>query len=382
MTSGRWNTVNLDFLRPLLHRTGSWVSVYLDATRAGENADHEVALRWRGLREGLTEQGADAATLDAVEDAVQNHPTQPGRYGLAVFAVNGDVAMLRTLSAPPPADMAFLEPLPHVMPLLEQQNAEVPYVRVLADRTGADLDALSVGGAPRHREVAGSARFPLRKVHVGGWSHRHYLQAVEESWKRNAGDVAAAAADLAEAVGAEVIVVGGDVRAVQTLTGRLPKRWQDRVVSTDAGSRHAGADESALDDVTIQAVAECADRHVREVLDRYRAQLGDGTASTGLVDVVTRLQRGQVDTVLLVDDQSSTDTLWTAPDDPTLVSVDDHVLREAGVDHPEKVRADAALVRAIAGTSADLVLIEPEEAPVEHGIGAVLRYADASSAAT
>jgi hypothetical protein len=52
------------------------------------------------------------------------------------------------------------------------------------------------------------------------------------------------------------------------------------------------------------------------------------------------------------------------------------------VDHPEKVRADAALVRAIAGTSADLVLIEPDEAPVEHGIGAVLRYADASSAAT
>jgi hypothetical protein len=290
--------------------------------------------------------------------------------------------MLETLPAPPAADEAYLEPLPHIMPLIAQRAAEVPYVRVLTDRTGADLDALSAGGVPRHREVTGSATFPLRKVHVGGWSHRHYLQAVEESWKRNAGDVAAAAADLAQAVDAEVIVAGGDVRAVQTFAGRLPKRWQDRVVRTDAGSRHAGADEAALDDVTIQAVAECADRHVREVIDRYRAQQGDGTAGSGLTDVVIRLQRGQVDTVLLVDDQSSTDTAWIAPDDPTLISVDDHVLREAGVSNPQKVRADAALVRAIAATGAQLVLIGPGEAPLTHGIGAVLRYSDASTAAS
>jgi hypothetical protein len=255
-------------------------------------------------------------------------------------------------------------------------------VREMTVRTGADVDAHSVGAPPRHREVTGGATFPLRKVHVGGWSHRHYLQAVEESWKRNAGDVALAAVDLAETIGAEVIVVGGDVRAVQTFAGRLPKRWQDRVVPTDAGSRHAGADETALDDVTIQAIAECADRHIREALDRYGAQQGDDTASTGLTDVVTRLQRGQVDTVLLVDDPSSTDTLWISPDDPTVVSVDDHVLRESGVRDPLKVRADAALVRAIAGTGARLVLIGPGEAPLRDGIGAVLRYADGDSAAT
>src|SRR3954452_2496970 len=222
--------MNLDFLRPLFAAPGSWVSVYLDATRAGENAAHEVDLRWRGLRERLAGRGADAATLDAVQTAVQDHPYQPGPYGLALFARDGEVALLEPLSAPPPADEAYLEPLPHVMPLIAQRHADVPYVRVLTDRTGADLDALSVGGVPRHREVTGSATFPLRKVNVGGWSHRHYLQAVEESWKRNAGDVAAAATDLADAIGAEVIVVGGDVRAVQTFAGRLPKRWQDRVI--------------------------------------------------------------------------------------------------------------------------------------------------------
>ncbi|GID33036.1 hypothetical protein Abr02nite_80190 [Paractinoplanes brasiliensis] len=364
-----------------MERPGRWVSVYLDATRAGENAAQEVGLRWRALRERLTGQGADDATLEAVQAAVQEHRYREGRYGLAVLARDGEVTVAETLPAPPPADEALAGPLPHVMPLLRQRHAEIPYVRVLADRTGADLDALTAGGVPRHAEVRGSATFPIRKVHVGGWSHLHYLHAAEESWKRNAGDVAAAAVDLAEAVEAEVIVVGGDVRAVQTFTGRLPKRWQDRVVATDAGSRHAGADESLLDDVTTQAVAELADRHYREVLDRFRAQQADGTAGLGLTDVVTRLSRGQVDTVLLADDPSSTDMLWIAPDDPALVSVDDHVLREAGVGDPVKVRADAALVRAIAGTGARLVLVADGEVALAHGIGAVLRYADASSAA-
>ena len=78
--------MNLDFLRPLFDRPGPWVSVYLDATRASENADHKVNLRWRALREQLEQQGADANTLDAVQSAVDEHPYQPGRYGLAVLA--------------------------------------------------------------------------------------------------------------------------------------------------------------------------------------------------------------------------------------------------------------------------------------------------------
>src|SRR4051794_9359362 len=173
--------MNLHFLRPLFERPGPWASVYLDATRASENGDHEVDLRWQALRTRLLEQGADTATVDAVSEAVQQHPFQPGRYGLAILATEGEVALADELAAPPASDEAFFEPLPHVMPLLAQRGNDVPYVRVLADRTGADLDSLSVGGVHRERTVTGGAQFPLRKVRVGGWSHRRYLQKVEES---------------------------------------------------------------------------------------------------------------------------------------------------------------------------------------------------------
>jgi hypothetical protein len=371
----------LNFLRPLYERRGPWASIYLDATRATEHGGHEVDLRWQAMRARLIEQGADGATVDAAAGAVEQHPYQPGRYGLAILATAGEAVLIDELAAPPAADEAHYALLPHVMPLLAQRGDEVPYVRVLADRTGADLDSLSVGGVQRRR-VTGGTTFPLHKVHVGGWSHSHYLRAVEESWKRNADDVAAATVDLAENVGAEVIVVGGDVRAVEKLAGRLPRRWADRVVRTDAGSRHAAAHEAALDEVTAQAVADLADRRARKIIDRYEAQRGAGTAGIGLADVVTRLQRGQVDTVLLADDPSSTDTLWIAPDDPTLVAADEQLLRQSGVIEPQRVRADAAMARAIAGTGAELVLVGPGEATLQHGIGAVLRYADSSTAAS
>lgn len=371
--------MDVSFLRPLFDRPGPWASVYLDASRSSENAEHEVGLRWRALRERLTERGADPATVQAVEEAVRDRPHLPGRSGLAVFARDGRVALAEPLDAPPPTDEAHWAPLPHAMPLVAQRGEDIPYVRVIADRTGADLAGLAAGGIPRQRTVTGGEQFPLRKVAAGGWSQRRYQQSAEVSWQRNAGDVAAAAVELAESVGAEVIVVGGDVRAVQLFTTRLPARWQERVVSTEAGSRHAGADRSALDDVTVQAVAEVAERHTRDVIDRYRAQRGDHGAAGGLAEVVGALHRGQVDTVLLADDPSSTDELWIGWDDPSLVAVDAQTLRAAGVPQPERVRADAALLRAIVGTGAQLVLVGPDEVPLEHGIGAVLRYADAAT---
>ncbi|WP_250031186.1 baeRF2 domain-containing protein [Paractinoplanes maris] len=368
--------MNLAFLRPLFDRPGSWVSVYLDTTRSEQNAEHEIDLRLRAMREQLTARGADPATINAVEDTVHERPYLPGRHGIAVFANGTDVALVEALPAAPVAGSAYAEPLPHVMPLLVQRGEEISYVRVLADRTGGDLDALSVGGAPRHETVAGTETWPIHKARAGGWSETRYDHSVEETWKRNAGDVAAAAVDLAETIGAEVIVVGGDIRAVQDLIAKLPKRWHDRVVRTEAGSRGAGADETALDDVTLRAIADTAARHTGDVIDRYRAQLGEGGASAGLTDVVARLQRGQADAVLLNDDQSSTDKLWIDPDDPTVVAVDEQALREAGVQQPLRVRADAALVRAIAGTGAQLFLVTPEQVRLEHGIGAVLRYPD------
>jgi release factor family 2 len=366
--------MDLSYLRPLYDHPGPWASAYVDTTRAEGNAEHQIELRWRALREQLAAQGAGEETLNALGAAIVEASGQPGRSGLAAFAAGGEVVLAEPMSAPPPADLAAYGPLPHAMPLVVQHGDDIPYVRVLSDRTGADVTGLSVGGTPRRERVSGPDSYPISKVRGGGWSNPRYQRAAEESWKRNAGDAARAVAELAGAIGAEVIVIGGDIRSAPLIAERLPRRWRDRLIVTDAGSRQATA-EDALDDVTVQAIADVGDRHTRDAIERYLAQRAAGGGSTGLADVVTRLQRGQADTVLLINDDSSTDKLWIGPGDPSEIAADPQTLRDAGVADPREVRADAALLRAIIGTAAELVLVSRDDVRLEHGIGAVLRYA-------
>ncbi|MDM4718862.1 Vms1/Ankzf1 family peptidyl-tRNA hydrolase [Micromonospora sp. WMMA1363] len=368
--------MQLSFLRPLYDRPGPWCSVYLDASADTEDAHPALDLRWRALREQLQRYGADATSINAIERVVRGHDPMPGDYGIAVFASHGRVALSEYLSAPPVRDLAAYAPLPHVMPLLAQRGEQVAWVRVIADRTGADAMAVSAGGVPRRAHVTGREDFQLHRVKPGGWSQSRYQRAAMEAWHYNAGDVAAATVELAEKVGADVVVVAGDVRATGVIAAQMPERWQDVMVRTDAGKRAGGADQTRLDDLTVQTIAEVADQRISVTLDRFGMQEDVGA---GLDAVVSALQRNQVDTMILVDDPSATGELWIGPE-PTEIATDPRQLTALSVTDPAKVRADAALVRALVGTDAELTVLGAEEAPeLTDGVGAVLRYVDAAT---
>jgi hypothetical protein len=370
--------MQLSTLRPLYERPGPWASVYLDASRDTEDAVKAIELRWRAAREVLERAGCDAATLGALEASVATQRDQPG-HGLALFASQGAVALRHPIDAPPRRPLARLAALPHVMPLVAQLGHQIPYLRVVVDHTGGDIEAAGAGRLVRHYTVDGSADYPIRKVKAGGWSQSHHQRAADEAWRRNAGVLASAVAELADRYAAEVIVVAGVPQSRPMLIAQLPDRWRERVVEADVGARGAGADPAALDDVTIMAVAQRAAAREEDILDRYRTQQGhDAAAASGLAAVVAALQRGQVDTVLLVDDPSSSDELWIGPG-PLELSFDRAELVAMGVTDPERVRADAALVRAIVGTDADLILVLPDELDLEGGVAALLRYADAAT---
>jgi hypothetical protein len=366
--------MDLGFLRPLYDRSGPFASVYLDASRDTEDGAAAVELRWRGLRERM---GAPPETLDALDRAISEHTPGVGRYGLAVFGAGGEIVLVEHLPAPPRTELAVYGPLPHTMPLVAQRGEEIAWLRVLTDRVGADLAGVTAGGLRRAETVRGHETHPVRKVKPGGWAQARFQREAETTWRRNAGDVATATIAVADRLAPEVLVIAGDVRARQLLLTQLPKRWQDRAVQTDAGSRAAGADPEALDDVTVQAVADVAARRPRAALDRYGEQEGAGR---GLGAVVRALQREQVGVLLIVDDPSSTDELWVGPE-PNQLAMDPEEVREMGVDEPVRVRADAALVRAATCTGADLVLVGPDDVDLEHGVGAVLRYRDPATPA-
>lgn len=368
--------MQLSFLRPLYDRPGPWCSVYLDASRDTHDSRPQVDLRWRALKGDLLAQGADQVTVEAVEEVVRRHQPMPGDYGIAVFASRGRVVLTEYLSAPPLRDLATWAALPHTMPLVAQRGEQVAWVRVLADRTGADAMAVSAGGVPRRAQVTGRQSRQVRRAQPGGWSQSRYQRAAMEAWHHNAGDAAAATAELADRVGADVVVVAGDIRATGMIAAQLPERWQDVLVRTDAGSRADGAEDTLMDDLTVQTVAEVADRRIAAALDRFGVQEDVGA---GLDAVVAALQRNQVDTMLIVDDASADGELWVGPE-PTEIATDPAQLADMSVADPQKVRADAALLRALIGTDAELTVLAPEEAPeLTDGVGAVLRYVDAGT---
>lgn len=375
--------MDLSFLTPLYEAlppgSGSVASVYLDTTRAAENAAHEIGLRWRQARDRLAEQGADDRTLAALDEVVGAHVAVPGPSGRAVFAADGRVLLDRVLPRPPRREIARWSALPHVFPLVAQAPAVVPHVVVVADRVGGEVRAV---GPDREevdvRHVSGSDQH-LSKVGSGGWAHRRIQHTAEETWKANAGRVAEQVEDLVRAVGAQVLVAAGDVRAREKLREYLPSRAQDVLVEVDEGGAAAGSDPDALDRALDRVLAETLARADGAVLERFERERGQqDRAVEGLADTLAALRRAQVDTVVVVDDPSSDAQLWIGPE-PTLLGISEQELRDLGVADPVQDRADAALVRAAVGTSAGLLVAASGQVAVAEGVGALLRYSDAST---
>jgi Bacterial archaeo-eukaryotic release factor family 2 len=371
--------MKLDFLRPLYDEMGGYVSVYLETDRIHEHTPQAAELRWRAAREKLSAAGADPATLDAVARVLPDRDS--AAPGTAVFARHGAVTMTAAMHAPPRRQIARLAALPHLMPLLAQQPPPVPHLRVSATRRGGEV--LAVGGTGDWwRHWATSRDWPLHKTSVGGWSQDRYQRSVEETWEENAKALAAEVAKAASAFGARLVVVAGDVHARSLLLARLPKQLRETTVAVD---EEVPVDSQLLADAADRALAEWSDREVRSRFDDWQIRLAHGQAVQGLGAAMTALGDGQALDVFVADDPSSTATVWIGPAGDNLGASAEE-LRDRRVGDPVIDRADAALVRAMATTNAELHFL-PEDLvetgspgacggiarPLD-GVGATLRF--------
>jgi hypothetical protein len=359
--------MDLEFLRPLYEQFGDHVSVYLDTSRDHEDAAHEIDVRWRDAREQLASAGADAATLDAA-GAVLTDPAlaAPGR---AVFAHGGQVLLAEALPAPPRREIARLAPLPHVMPLLAQRPPHVPHLRVTARRDGGEIAAVSEPGREHDERVTGSG-WPVHKTKVGGWSQLRYQRSTEEAWEVNAKELAEAVALAANEIHAQLIVLAGDVQARALLLDQL---GSDLAAITTTMEQEVTADSAAAARAADQAVAEQVEKASRERFEHWRTQQAHDRGVAGLAATMTALRDGAVADLLLVDHPTSAATAWIGPGGTDLASFAAE-LTERGVQDPVTDRADAAIARALATTSAQLYFLPEDVPPPEDGICAVLRF--------
>jgi len=367
--------MRLDFLRPLYEGDGGCASLYLDASRTSQDAVEQVALRWRAARERLAGDGAEPATLGALEYLVSGlaHSVP----GLAAFARAGRVTFTAALPRPPIQEIGRYARLPHVMPLLAQEPPRVTQLHVRADRSGGEIVAVrpntGVGenpaGETAREEVSGQG-WPVHKTSVGGWSQARYQRSTEEAWAENAKELAEAVTAAAAQYHAELIVVAGDVRARSLLLEHLSTPLRESAVIVD---REVDASSGLIEEVADEAVRARIDGETRGRLEQFRAQLGAGLAVEGLAATLAALRDGQASDVFITDDPSSAASAWAGPG-PADVAASRAELAERGVEDAVPDRADAALVSAATATGAELRFVPDGEQPPRSGVGALLRY--------
>ena len=383
--------MRLDWASELSGKAGPFATVSLDVSRDDAEAAREIELRWEAHARHLTEQGAPEDVVKALRDVVTGPTGRGGRLGRLAVANADGVVLDLVLPEPPVRESTLWGPVPQLLPAARALRDQLTYVLAEIDSAGAEIQVVTPWGSTSH-EVQGDHDV-LHRIPGGGWSHRRYQMRVEDSVARNADEVARALAQLVREVRPDLVHCAGEPKALSELLDSVPGEVAQRCVKVQHGSRAAKAGETARDEEIAAIVGQRLRERRAEVFDRFAAgEARQDTAVQSLPDVVVALQRSQVDELLLVDDPSSDLTLW-ATGQPDQLALDREDLVAMGVaDGARQVRADAAIVWALAGTGAGITIYDegPEDAALEgvraespprlrDGIGAVLRWDDRST---
>ncbi|WP_336207065.1 baeRF2 domain-containing protein [Nonomuraea sp. LPB2021202275-12-8] len=365
--------MDLAFLRPLYEVTGPVVSVHLDTSREDRDADKRIELAWRQLRKELAGQGADAATLDAVEGEMGGSPDVVGPQGESLFAANGRLLAVHTLTAPPSRNRGVVGPVADPLETVLDRDRQLPYVMVAIDRQGGDIDGYAIGAldATRSRSFNGST-LHITRVKAGGPSMASYHRRTENVWDRNAAGVADEIAGAVAAVDAAVVFIGGDDKAAAALREQRALQGMD-VEFVDISGGRGGEDAlESLRRSVDEALTSVSARAHAEAFQEYVAAVGEGRGVSSLPAVSDALAQGRVETLLLSADRSADPAKWSSLGMPLLVASSPKALGQ-DADSGFEMPAAALVLRAAALSDAGFTEI-PAGLDVADGCAAVQRY--------
>lgn len=371
--------VDQSALRDILGVPGPVATVY--AGRAPEVAEEyqlEWSTRWRPIGEQLRRTGADEATLRALEAAVASLASARAAHAMtevAAFAADGRVLGVYPAPGAQWSDWGRTGAPAHVLPLVQWVQERPPYVVVVTNRAGAEVEAFPGAGAAGHvRTVRGpDDDIALVQPPVFTAQGRRRRRA-EDSWRHNAAAVADVTTRALDRTGARLLVVSGDVRAVQLLEERLPDRVRRGVaVSRIRGSRTADGSQQWRADAVAAVVHEHAARETAALLrdlDEQRAP--GGLAVEGEDATLTALAAGRVRTLLLAP---------TGVDDPRQAWFGAGATDVLAAARPRPVWPESrkgplldVAVRCAVLTGADVHLVPWQRGVPAEGIGGLCRY--------
>jgi hypothetical protein len=359
----------------VLRTTDGVASVYFGQS---STPDLEWHARWQALAGRLIEAGASEAVVAAVERAVAlASPVSAamGASGLAVFAGRtGEPVVLHTPGLAGP-DHATWGPVARVAPVLAWLRDRPPYVLVVTDRAGADIET-GAGGChpPRSRSVLGPDD-EIERNAPGGWAQLRYQHRAEDSWRHNARAVAEACERELRDGGARLLVVSGDVRAVQLLEDRLPEQVDGPLtIRHITGGRSNDGSQQHRHDTVAEIARAAAGDWTAELLARFAEQRSPrGLAVDGELATLEALGQGRIAVLLVENRDGDSRTAWFGPE-PTQVRPTTETPPPSWASKDRGPLVDVA-IRAALLAGAEVRVLDPgtRGAPAE-GIGGLCRF--------
>ncbi|GAB3584358.1 hypothetical protein GCM10027445_60460 [Amycolatopsis endophytica] len=345
-------------LRPLVDATGPFTSVYFEDSHDTADAEKQLELKWRELKDSLTAQHAPDGALSALEAAIMDGARATGRSGRVLLAAGAEVLVDEQLAGPPASTIARVSGLPYLLPLARYGELRLSHVVADVDQVGGAIRAYDAHGEEMASEEVTGQEHPVHKTRGGGEAHHRMQHRAEEIRHHNASDVAAAVARLAERTGAELIVVAGEVQGRKAVIEELPE------------AAKSIAREATHADVADELAEAMRQSRLSEVTERFRGALNqpDGLAVQGLEAVTAALREANVETLLAGD--PGEDMVCTGSS-PAQIALGEEELKAYGASETHRCRADEAVPAAAIAVNADLVHVD--EGLVD-GFGAILRH--------
>ncbi|NTY59987.1 hypothetical protein [Mycolicibacterium sphagni] len=363
-----------DRFRPLVDTEGPFVSIYFDDSHDTQDAAAQLDARLRDVRKHLEEQSVDTAVIEAMDGAVRGTHPPVGRSGRAVIASGDTVVVDEHLIRPPTTTVIRVSELPYLIPIVEHGLLHTVYLLVAVDHTGADV-TLHRAGRVSTQTVEGEG-YPVHKAKSAEHEFGGAQPRVDEAIRKNIREVADRVTQLVDESGAALVFIEGEVSARTELVAALPERVAEKAVQLQGGGRTAGTDQAEVQHEIGQEFLTRRLATIDDAAQRFAAGRGTGLAVEGLADVTAALRDGAVDTLIIGD---LGDATVVADTELATIAPDADTLSDLGAAPERTLRADEALPLLAVATGAALVRTDERLSPAD-GIGAVLRYAENSSA--
>ncbi|MHC1560181.1 baeRF2 domain-containing protein [Actinomycetospora sp. C-140] len=371
--------MDLSRTREIFERPGPFATVYLEAVQAGENSAKQVELRWRDLQNQLQQQGADDKTIAALDDELGDDRagslTEVGR--VLVASADGVLFDDEVEAVGAAGDVAIWSPLPELGRYYRSQSSSVRTLLAIVDQTGGDLYELVAAYETGAREldeqhISGSAVENVHKAREGGNAHKQRQRRHEKATYQNAEEVVAGLRSAASSFRPQVLALAGEVQGRQAVRSQLPTELSEITQELDAGSRAAGASESALEDELLRVAGTIATGEEGRVREQLLEGKAHANAVEGLEPVLEAARTGAVDTLVLVDGQEIPGELYVGSS-PEQISTDPKNLAQLSDTEPVARPAEQVLLRAV-GALGGSVSVLGGGTSLQDGVGALLRF--------